>query len=52
MEPDQLAQLSRRYARYSRSLPGLSLALGGVTMLLMLLAPPSLANQSTTEATL
>ena len=44
MEPDQLARLSRRYARYSRSLPGLSLALGGVTMLLMLLAPPSLAN--------
>lgn len=39
MEPDHLAQLSRRYARYGRSLPGLSLALGGVLMLLLLFAP-------------
>lgn len=39
MEPGKLAQLSRRYARYSHSLPGLSLALGGVVMLLLLFAP-------------
>ncbi|HXC17260.1 MAG TPA: hypothetical protein VNV60_07460 [Holophagaceae bacterium] len=39
MEPDHLAQLSRRYARYSHSLPGLSLALGGLVMLLLLFAP-------------
>ena len=39
MKPDRLAQLSRRYARYGHSLPGLSLALGGVLMLLLLFAP-------------
>ena len=46
MDPDRLAQLSRRYARYSRSLPGLSLALGGLVMLLLLLAPPLAAIQA------
>ncbi len=46
MEPDRLAQLSRRYARYSHGLPGLSLALGGVTMLLFLTVPPFLANHT------
>lgn len=45
MEPDRLAQLSRRYARYSHSLPGLSLALGGVVIMLLLLAPPLIQNQ-------
>ncbi len=45
MEPDHLAQLSRRYARYSRSLPGLSLALGGMVVMLLLLAPPLIENQ-------
>ncbi len=44
MEPDRLAQLSRRYARYGRSLPGLSLALGGVVVMLLLLAPPLIGN--------
>ncbi len=44
MEPDRLAQLSRRYARYGHSLPGLSLALGGVVVLLLLLAPPLIQN--------
>jgi hypothetical protein len=41
---DRMAQLSRRYARYSHSLPGLSLALGGITVFLMLFAPPLLQN--------
>lgn len=44
MEPDRLAQLSRRYARYGHSLPGLSLALGGVVIFLFLLAPTLLIN--------
>lgn len=39
MEPDRLAQLSRRYARYGRSLPGLSLALGGMVILLFVATP-------------
>lgn len=46
MEPDRLAQLSRRYARYGRSLPGLSLALGGLVMLFLLLAPPLIGNNA------
>ena len=50
MQPDRLAQLSRRYARYGRSLPGLSLALGGVVMMLLLQAPPFLANHLQTSA--
>lgn len=40
----RLSQLSTRYARYGHSLPGLSLALGGVVMLLLLLAPPLIGN--------
>ena len=44
MEPDRLAQLSRRYARYGYSLPGLSLALGGVVIFLFLLVPTLLIN--------
>src|SRR5689334_1731143 len=44
MELDRLAQLSSRYARYGRSLPGLSLALGGVVVMLLLLAPPLIGN--------
>jgi len=44
MEPDRLAHLSRRYARYGRSLPGLSLALGGVVILGFFLVPPLLIN--------
>ena len=44
MEPDRLAQLSRRYARYGHSLPGLSLALGGMLIFLFLLAPTLLIN--------
>lgn len=39
MEPDRLAQLSRRYARYGHSLPGLSLALGGVVILMFAAVP-------------
>lgn len=48
MEPDlaRMAQLSRRYARYGHSLPGLSLALGGLVMLLMLIAPPWIGNNA------
>ena len=48
MEPDlaRMAQLSRRYARYGRSLPGLGLALGGVVMLLLLIAPPTIINNA------
>ena len=44
MEPNHLAQLSRRYARYGHSLPGLSLALGGIIIFLFLLAPTLLIN--------
>ena len=45
MEPDHLAQLSRRYARYGHGLPGLSLALGGLVVMLLLLAPPLIQNE-------
>ena len=44
MEPDRLAFLSRRYARYSRSLPGLSLTLGSVVVVLWAITPPFLMN--------
>ena len=44
MEPNRLAQLSRRYARYGHSLPGLSLALGGIVIFLFLLTPTLLIN--------
>ncbi|HZU52954.1 MAG TPA: hypothetical protein VFF77_03605 [Holophagaceae bacterium] len=43
---DRMAQLSGRYARYGHSLPGLSLALGGLVMLLLLLAPPLIGNNA------
>lgn len=48
MKPDfaRMAQLSRRYAGYGRSLPGLGLALGGLVMLLLLLAPPLIQNEA------
>lgn len=43
---DRMARLSRRYARYSHSQPGLSLALGAATMFFFLLAPPVLINHT------
>ena len=48
MEPylDRVTQLSRRYARYGHSLPGLSLALGAATMFGFFLAPPFLFNHT------
>jgi hypothetical protein len=48
MEPDlvRMAQLSRRYARYGHSLPGLSLALGAAVMFGFFFAGPFLGNHT------
>ena len=48
MEPDlaRMTQLSRRYARYSHSLPGLSLALGAAAMFGFFMAGPFLGNHT------